>query len=439
MFVRMGLVGAALAVLSMGTIASASDSLAVDGTPTDSPQVTSPSSLTEIASNPLLADDQTAPSPRKPLMAGLDAIGVATPMDSVGLNAYGYLELGYLYDFSQPKNVVPARSVPPGTLISFPGGYKNQILLDQLDLTLERVVDASKGKFDVGFRLEGIFGRDAYYTPSNGMDDSDLKNRDGQENHVDLEQAYLTLAIPVGSGLTIKAGKFDTLMGEETINPTTNAFFTHSYSFTYGVPLTQTGILASYNFTDTINATAGFTRGWNQSTSDSNGAIDFLGQVNYTYSDKLSLTGNLSVGPQGVSDNALYWVVPEAIATYKVSDQLTVTGDLLYGYAANTSVWGGLTAYAGYTLTKQLTLNGRAEYYHDGSGFTTGLGGGDLNFWEFTAGVAVTPMPDNLWMQYLVIRPELRWDVADHGVYDPTGAHGHDNEITGAFDVYWQF
>jgi len=383
-------------------------------------------------------------------MNALDNIGLAKPLDRIGINIYGFVEAGYLYDITKPRNVTPPLTTGPGDLIFYPGTWKNQVLLDQLDLSIERAVDASKGKFDIGFHVEAIYGRDAFYTHSNGMLDEgnhvDLAASPpvlphGEEVSFDLPQAYLTFAIPVGSGLTIKAGKFVTPFGFETINPTSNYLYTHSYEFSYGIPSTQTGILASYNLTDKLAMTAGFTRGWNQSTSDNNSAIDFLGGAVYTWSDKLTLSGNLTVGPEAAHDDADYFVVPEVIAAYKLSDQLTVDGDFLYGFANNITQWFGIAGYADYAFSSMFSLNGRVEFYHDGDGVTTGVGTlpnvnfTDVNFWEVTAGVAVTPMPDNEWLKTLVIRPELRFDWADHGVFD----FDKFNQLTVACDVIWSF
>jgi hypothetical protein len=433
MMVRKGLVSAAAAVLALGSAAWADSNPATPAS-VDAMQV-SAALVAEHTGQPVMADDAAAPTPA-PLMNGLGKTPLGKPLNDLGLNIYGFVEGGYLYDFTVPRDLTPAKTLP-GDGILFIGPYKNSPKLDQADIAIERAIDPTKGKFDIGFKVEGVFGTDATFIHSNGIEDNAVKHGAGGFSQLDLVQAYITAGIPLsnGQGLTIKAGKFVTLMGYESINPTANPFFTHSYSFSYAVPLTQTGVLATYTYNSNLNITAGFTRGWNQSTDDNNGAIDFLGQVNYTVNDKLSLTGNLSVGPQATKDNSDYWVVPEAIATYKMSDQLTFAGDAVYGLATHAAQWYGFAGYAGYKLTSMFTLNGRLEYYHDGKGFTTGAGGIDLNFWEATAGVAITPLPDNEWFKTLTIRPEVRYDMVEHGVFDGSKF----SELTAAVDAYWQF
>ncbi len=148
-------------------------------------------------------------------------------------------------------------------------------------------------------------------------------------------QANVSLQVPLGAGVTITAGKFVGFLGEEVINPTGNLFYTHSYSFFYGVAGTVTGVEASYTFAKLINgndwfASAGITRGWNQSTLDNNGAIDFLGEVKGNLTSALNVVLNLQEGPEAAADNSDYWTTAEAILAYTVSDQLTVSSDLLY-------------------------------------------------------------------------------------------------------------
>jgi hypothetical protein len=470
---RNGLVGAALAVLALGSAAMADTAVSAPADSGAGIKSNVPVDLARVAVDPVIyGDDQATSAPAAPVAAaapeaaaapdtaimwGLDQVGAGKVMKDLNLSITGYIELGYFYDLTAPKDTQPDRGVPPNDGIFFPGDYKNSIMLNQVDLAIQRTVDTSK--FDVGFMVEGIFGRDAVFTHSNGILDNRNKHGDtSPDNDLDLEQAYLTFAIPLGSGITITAGKFDTLMGYETINPTTNALYTHSYLFSYSVPLTQTGITGAYNITDSLAVTAGITRGWNQSTSDNNGAIDFLGQVVWKPTNKLSVTVNFSEGPQNTGDCADYSTVPEAIISYQVADQLKVAADLVYGTASHYAQWYGVAGYVTYTPCKYAAINFRSEFYHDGhvdgfnssgvftgAAYTTGLPSmTDLDFFEETLGVALTPAPDVNLLQSLTIRPEIRLDIANHGVFDntspvPGGFNGHFTQLTMALDAYWKF
>jgi hypothetical protein len=442
MMLRKGLVGAAITMLAMGCSAWADESTPPAGAYA---QTAGDLALPQLTVDPLMADAATAadagaaaaaPAPRAPLMAALDSVGLAKPLDALHLNLYGYVEMGYLYDFTVPRNAGPAKVVSRDQIL-FPGDYKNSFLLDQVDLTIERAIDASKG-FDIGFKVEGFFGTDAFYTHSNGILDQNDKEfpPGGGNNQLDLEQAYITVGIPIGSGLTLQLGKFATYFGYETINPTTNNFYTHSYIFSFGIPFTQTGILGTYNITSNFALTAGVTRGFNQSTLDNNDVPDFFGEAVLTLGN-LKFTGNLGIGAEQTDDNTDYTILPEIIITDKFSDQLNVAADLVYGDTAHFSQWAGAAVYAQYIFNKNFALNARGEVYYDGRGFTTGaafFGIGDITYFEGTLGVAITPLPDNPWVGSFTIRPELRVDTANHD-----NLEGKYTQLTAAVDAFWKF
>ena len=66
------------------------------------------------------------------------------------------------------------------------------------------------------------------------------------------------------TAFAFRLGKFVTLLGQEAINPTGNALYSHSYLFGFAIPFTQTGVLVTYALNDKFTIDAGITRGWNQ-------------------------------------------------------------------------------------------------------------------------------------------------------------------------------
>src|SRR5579862_4175823 len=85
-------------------------------------------------------------------------------------------------------------------------------------------------------------------------------NEGGSGAAVDVRQAYLQYAT---GPLTVIAGKYVTLAGAETINPTTNTNFSRSFLFWLLEPLDHTGIRATYAVSDTLSVIAGVNNGWN--------------------------------------------------------------------------------------------------------------------------------------------------------------------------------
>jgi hypothetical protein len=382
-----------------------------------------------------------------------EAIGIGKPMEDLGFNIHGYVEAGYFYDMTVPHNLTPPRSAP-GDLILFPGDYKNEFMLNQLDLTVERdMVNLSKGNWDFGGLIEFGYGRDFYYTHSNGILDQHNKQAftnngegTGNDDQIDLLQAYVQLGIPLGTGITLEAGKFVSLLGYERIDPTQNIFYTHSYGFSYGEPFTITGALGSYSFYDpnisngnVATITGGVTRGWNQSTDDNNGSADGVVQIK----DKmggLTLTGNMQFGPEGVlpygpSNNSDWWIVPEGIISWQASDQFLIAADLLYGDATHLTQWFSAAIYSQYKIDPHLALGSRFEFYHDGHGVTTGVGGSDVNYFEATLGATVNPFPDSPFLDTLALRPEVRFDYASQAVLD----FSKFNQVTASFDIVYRY
>lgn len=445
---RKSLVGVASVILALaGTAWAADDTPPPDNGGSSSGDQMAPSGETPApAETP--APGETPPPARTPIMDGMDRIGVGPEMDKLGLDLYGYIEGGYLLDFTEPRNITAPKTLP-GDDILFAGPYKNQIILDQVDLTLERAIDPTTGTFNFGFKVDGVFGRDAYFTHSDGMLDQDNKagNGVGQENQLDIPEAYIDMSLPVAGGLLLEAGKFEDLFGVEKINPTENQLYTHSYAFSFGMPFTQTGVLSKIYFPGTeshpdqiTTFTAGITRGWNQSTSDNNGVPDGVFGFYHRF-DGADFAFNLSFGPEGVlpygpSDNADWWALPEIISNFHITDQLTLTGEAFMGSAQKLTTWDGLSAYVTYALSNRFSLNGRIEYYHDGKGLTTGVGGNNVDYGEVTYGVGITPMPNDEFLQFLTLRPEIRYDWASAKVIDA----GHsDGQFTAAIDVLVKF
>jgi hypothetical protein len=407
------------------------------------------------------------PTSLTPFMYLMDGNGFGKWMEANGFSITGFGEGGFFYDTSNPRLGATNPKGDSPTNIAFPGAYSNRGLLDQADITLQKSFVSGK-TFDWGFQFEAGYGTDDAQIHSYGLLDNraapsiDNKfnpnpNAGHPQNQFDIVQANGSVLLPFGSGVTVKAGKFVTLLSNEVINPTGNAFYTHSYNFTYGVPATQTGVLTSYTFGKLINGndwtfTAGPTRGWNESTRDNNGEIDFLGEASGSITDKLSMTFNVSEGPETyqfllpdghefAGDSRNYQTVVEAIPSLKVGDQLTLTGDFLYGdlphgsFASegSSAQWYSAVLYAGYKLNSYLTINGRGEYYRDQGGFTIG-NGISANYYAGTVGVDIHPLPNDNIFQYLQLRPEVRYDYSDRTVFN----NSHSSAITG-FGDYEQF
>jgi len=387
-----------------------------------------------------------APAPEPGLlMFALGKAGLAQPLDKAGINIYGYIEGGYMYDATSGAHKVP-------TFIGF-NSFKNTGILDKIGLNVERTVDPTKKKLDFGFHVEGIWGTDAAFVHSNGMGDSQTGRYQG-----DLLQAYVDMTIP-GMPVRIRAGKWIELAGFEQFSANiygafgdpSRALYSYSYQFLYAEPNTQTGVLATYVLNAQWSSDAGFTRGWNQSLRDSNDALDFLGRITFTPSDKTSIIFVMTEGPEfptGVGhnlpkgDNHHWWTALDLVVTQKITEKLSLGLGIDYvrapqipGLTGGVKQWGGVAGYVSYAIDPHLTLNTRLEWYRDAAhGFSTGAPV-SADYYEATVGVAIKPFPNDKILSKWLFRPEVRYDHADHSLFNS----GDKNQLTFSVDTLFAF
>lgn len=420
MFNRKGIVGIIAGTwLGMSGLAVAEEPTLVD---------------TEIArGSPTVTEEKIAESSlmRRPLMSLLEEAGLTDPLDALRINIFGHAEGSYTYNFRKPGG-----DIFQNTFRVFDVEH-DELTLNQINLTIERTVDLSQNQWDAGFRVEWIYGGDAGFIHSNGLFDYYDDPRD-PENQFDLNQAYIDVAVPVGNGLLLRGGKFVTLLGQETINPTGNALYSHSFLFGFAIPFTHTGILGTYSLNDQWSFTTGVTRGWEQSLEDNNDAIDFTGQVKYTPNEKVTALVNFITGPEAADNETDYRSVIDVVVSWTAADNLTLAINADYGHeqdaaAGGDAQWYGIAGYAGLRLDDRFTINGRVEWFRDDDGTRLGV---ITNLYEATLGLAITPFPNDAVGSNLKLRPELRVDVSEDDVFD---GGTEDYQVTAAIDVIFTY
>ena len=412
---------------------------------------------------PLLMDDATttpttnpvAPSTTPtttPLMGLMDGIGIGKGLEDAGISVNGFVEGGYTYDTSNP----PGRAITDRAFDT----KSNSIQLDQVNLDVSRSVDYTKA-LDVGFNFESIYGTDTAYFHANGLalvsngafSPPFPVNGGGSTATIhpkaqyDLTQANFTISSNAFKGIAFEGGKFTTLLGAELIDPytpaATNAFYSHSFIFTQE-PFTHTGALGIVNLNDKVTFTGGITRGWDQSTEDNNGNIDFIGQLKLVSADSKGtlylngITGNeQSDVPAGTVGRDGYRTVFDVVGSYALSDQLSVSANGMYAFESQTgniainpasttgtSQWYAVAAYASYKISDQFTINGRGEWFddQDGAAPTQYSAVRQSNqYYEATLGATIHPLPNNALLSNLFFRPEVRFDYANHTAFDAVG------------------
>ena len=339
----------------------------------------------------------------------------------------------------------------------------NSVLLNQALFTVSKELDKKATDYDVGFRFQAMYGTDARYTHFL----NELSNVTAQRTQFDIVSAAFLAHTPwlTEGGMDFTVGQYATPLGFETIDPSTNLFYSHSYIFNYGLPLKHTGALSVTHVVPELDVYLGVDMGNNTSfgAGDNNSAAAGLVGVGSTLMDgNLTLLALSHFGPENPSrtvPNAdqYYRYYNDFLATYKYDDKLSFTAELNwvhddYGYNTNgqkgADGYGG-AGYVSYALDDTIVLNARGEVFRDQNNFfvaafpnslgpVQALGGrppatlqaaaiNGTTYGAITMGFTYKPeVPAT--STTLRIRPEGRYDTALSG-----GKPYNDQKTAGAF------
>ena len=371
---------------------------------------------------------------RRPLMSLLERANLAGPLDDARIRVFGHVQASYTFN---PDD--PAQDINLGRVFDVEA---NQFVVNQIDLNFERTVNLSGSEWDLGARVELLYGGDARFIHSNGMfDHHDFF--DGPENQFDIPQLYADVNVPVGNGLRIRAGKF---LFFKQIDPNASVFYSHSYTFGGALPFTLTGITGYYEFNDQWSAELGVNRGWGQSLEDNNDMVSFMGRVRYSPTDRASLAVIFITGPELDDNDSDFRTAVDFVGSFRVTDRLTLMFDLVYGMQQDAPVgidfpetetadWFGAAGYVVYEIDDRFTVAGRVEWFRDDEGFgpVTAV---SQDLFEVTLGLTITPLPDDEIARNLKVRPEIRYDWSTEDYFDGLTS---DNQFTAAVDVIFNF
>jgi Putative beta-barrel porin-2, OmpL-like. bbp2 len=239
---------------------------------------------------------------------------------------------------------------------------------------------------------------------------------------VDLQEAYVSARIPIGEGLIVKGGKFVTLLGYEVIDSPNNLNFSRGYLFQFAIPLTHTGGLLTYAFSEQIAVTAGIVLGWDNSRNN-NDALSYTGQFATVPVKDLAVNLNWIVGPEQNDNDSNQRVVLDLVTTYTGIKNTTLALNVDYGFEQdeafltglgtrqdNDARWWGVAGYAAYDFTDWFRMAFRQEFFQDQNGARTGFGN-RVVYWTSTLTAQF-----KIW-RGLVGRLEYRHDAASEKVY----------------------
>ena len=353
--------------------------------------------------------------------------------------------------------------------------HANQAQLNQVLLTVSKPLDPKDNGYQWGFKLQVLYGSDARYTQFLGELNRVAPNTRYQP---DIVEAHLLGHFPwiTEGGIDLKAGQFSSPLGNETIDPSTNLFYSHSYAFQFGVPFKHTGALTITHVNSTLDIYAGVDTGANTTfgpLGDNNGAIGGIGGFALNLMD-----GNLTVlalthfgpeqatrllSPVGVNANGQWRFFNDVVVTWKTTDKLTLTTELNwvrddFGAVGKTVNGFGVVQYASYAVTDTFALNARGEVWRDDNNFFIASFPGNSSYIRvqqgFSALIHAAPGTNTTYgaltigatwkptlpapVSGLLIRPEVRWDHAFTN-NKPFNAQKDDNAVTIGADAVLTF
>ncbi len=313
--------------------------------------------------------------------------------DLLGLSIY--LQGGYTLNFVSPDS-----------------GTNEQRVFDQKANTF--LLDLAEIQFTknppvggVGFNMKVAAGETAKFIHSAGL------GNPGDE--FDLTEAYVNYVARLGSGLKLQFGKFVTYHGAEVIEARDNFNYSRSFLYNFAEPITHTGFLAGYKFSDAFAANVYLVNGWDV-TNDNNNGKSFGASFVVTPFKPVQLTFNFMYGPEQANNSSNNRFLFDWIGIFQAAKKLKFTADVDYAHEDNDplnggkdSQWYGVAVYAKYEFTDFFSASIRGEYFNDKNGVRTGI---PQELKE------ITLTPEFKIAKNLLLRTEYRHDWSDQKAFD---------------------
>lgn len=337
-----------------------------------------------LVSIPTLTQAEEKPSP------------MLTALSSTTIS--GYVDVSAHWNLGSDN----ANNPPP---YIYNAGKSDGFNLNKVKLRIDRPLD--EAQWSAGYRADLLFGPDAnvFGTQSTGV-----------AADFGIQQAYVALRAPVGNGLDLKMGVFDSIIGYESHDNGANPNYTRSYGTTIE-PHTHTGILATYQVLDSLGIAAGIANTMTPPInsrypgSGSESRKTYMASAAFTVPESAGFMAGSTVyagfvdgfgGTAGEDQSNFYLgaTVNTPMTGVKVGAAFDYVIDLLGIDHADAHTYAG---YVSFQATEKLSLHARAEYADIDDVFN------NTDIFALTGTVQY-----DLWRNVLS-RLELRWDHAASG------------------------
>jgi hypothetical protein len=308
-----------------------------------------------------------------------------------------------------------------------------ELNLYQFNLFVEKAINKG-ANWDIGGRVDYMFGTDTRYTQAAGTWDTKIMSPDSYYNMA-VPQAYAEVFAPVGNGLSAKIGHFYTIIGYESVPSASNFFSSHTYSFKSS-PFTTTGALFNYSINDQWNINLGAVKGMDNFDLNP-GAWAQMSGLTWNNADtgtSLSFSIMQGNGYQNMPANDLEYysvIFQQQLGKWHYvlqHDRGTVNHAI--NNNQDTAAWYSIVHYLTYQMSDEWGYGLRGEWFRDQNGFR--YGNGEASYFDVTAGVNYKPK------SWLLVRPEIRYDWSQ-GQTAPYDLGHQFNQLVMGIDAVVQF
>ncbi|HSA64488.1 MAG TPA: outer membrane beta-barrel protein [Nitrospira sp.] len=287
----------------------------------------------------------------------------ASPNAQLPLWHYGgFVDLGYSLDFNFPENhLFRNRSTTPR--------------VNELDLNMAGVYVRKDATTDSrwGMELMGHGGQDAL----NFGFGANLPKVEGSDALRHFGRANLSYLAPVGNGLTLQAGLFNSFIGYESLYAKDNFNYSRAWIADYS-PYLMFGANAQYNFDDKWSG-AFFIINEYFHLQNANNLPSYGAQVAYKLNRSWLFKETVYYGPDQSDTSLQFWrLFSDSIVEWKANDDLTLAGEYQVGTQEMAIPGHPRFVYMGATFQMRWHVYGpwsvalRPEVYWDPNGFQTG-------------------------------------------------------------------
>ena len=344
-----------------------------------------------------------------------------------GTQISGYVSTSVHWNPGQSRGFAGAAGALQGS--SYLANKGDGFNLDVVQLTLSKPLD--EGEWSAGYVAELWLGPDAGVLGNTvGGAQVGAGGAANAAGAISLAQGYIALNVPVGNGITVKVGTFNTIVGYEGNNSPDNPNYSRSYAYTVG-PFQHEGILASYKVCDGFNVQAGVANAQNtglglRPANNVQSQKTYMAGVSLTAPDSWGflkgavlnaavVDGQSSAAARDARDFQNIHVgatVPTPWESIKTGAALDI---IRRDQAADTTSIALYTSFNNVGIEK-LKLNTRVEYFDNGSAALAALGGaanvgrGRANGAGNAEILAATITADYQLWKNVISRLEYRWD-----------------------------